>query len=287
MTPGTQIGNGTASSAQLAVGAGPSVVLSPTGLSKFMACEEQWVRYDALPRGEDGHKKDGVAAGEGATRGTAIHTLLAALEAGEDWRALVDEVAVAAAPSWTPEWELPDAVRTAVRLVDRYEKTYTTRHAVVATEFEFRVKHPADRDLEIHGYQDGLVMVSAQDDREHAGLWVVERKSMSRWTRLDWLDDDPQPWTYVWAARAQGLNVRGLLYDAIYTQEWVEERPPSASFRRLWLPYDEAKVARTLDCYARAAVRIREIRAGGTHSLSTGPTCQASFCPFIASCRGW
>jgi hypothetical protein len=177
-------------------------------------------------------------------------------------------------------------VREAVRLVERYEQAYPNRHTLVATEFDFTVKHPTDRNLEIHGYQDGIVMVSAQDDPEHAGLWVVERKSMSRWTRLDWLDDDPQPWTYLWAARAQGLHVRGLMYDAIYTVEWAEERPPEASFRRLWIEWDQKRVDRTLDAYARAAARIRELRAGSIPTLSTGANCQASYCPFIPECRG-
>lgn len=266
-------------------GAGLFVRLSPSQLTTFMACEEQWVRDQARPRGEDGHRIQKESAGLGATRGTLIHKLLAVADQGGDWIAASVELATEMFPGWDPDWQLPSLVEDAIRLVSRYQATYPVKHQVIGEEWQFALRHPADRQLEITGYQDGLILVSAQDDPEHAGLWVVERKSMSRWDRLDWLADDPQPATYLWAARAQGFKVRGLMYDAIYTARWKEEREPEASFRRLWLEYDQPQVDRTLDAYARVAARIREIRAGSTPVLSIGKTCSSSYCAFVQECR--
>lgn len=240
-------------------GAGPShLVLSPSSLATFTECEQRYAYDQALPRGEDGHRVKAVAKGAGLTLGVAVHTLLRVRWQGGDWRAAAAAAAVEASPNWTPAWNYPDVVQKAVRLVSRHEAAFPVLPTLIASEWQFRIPHPRDRALTLTGYQDGLTLVQAEDP-EHAGLWALEVKTMSRWDRTDWLGADPQLWTYLWAARAQGFEVRGMLFEAILTTEWVEERPPEASFRRLWVPYSQGKVDAVLVDYERAAARIRTL----------------------------
>jgi hypothetical protein len=280
-----------------AAGASAHLVLSPSQLSMVTECEMKWAFDRDRPRDEEtGHRIRTIAPGAGLSLGTAVHTLLAPRWRGEDWRALIPEAAVRAIPTWTPEWNLPDVVAKAVRLVERHEAAFPVLPMTVATEWQFKLPHPRDRHLEITGYQDGLVLVGSGDEPPeswHQGLWIRETKTMGRLDRLQWLPYDPQVATYMWAARAQGFDIRGVLYDAIYTKEWVSERDPAESFPRQWLPYNQAAVDGVLIAYERAASRIRSLQYGQEPRV-TGPAHQpvrnagraCLYCDYVGPCHG-
>jgi hypothetical protein len=77
-------------------------------------------------------------------------------------------------------------------------------------------------------------------------LWVVERKTMSDWSRLEFVPSDPQVTLYWLAAVERGLDVYGIEYDAIRTYRWQQERPPEDSVRRLYLDRTPEQAAQAL-----------------------------------------
>lgn len=262
-----------------------SLVLSASGLSRFHECETRFLQY-----AQESDEDRGLAKGDGLRRGTAAHTLLRPRWRGKDWRESIPEMALDLNPRWSPKWNLPELARQAVRLAERHEERYPTLPRAIATELQFKLRHPKrGLKLEILGYQDALVLVGP-DDPEHEGLWVVETKTMSRWDRLDWLSCDPQIGTYMWAAREQGFETRGVLFDALLTTEWATERPVEDSFRRLWLPHNQALVDATLAEYEKAANRIREIRDNPALAIkSMGTACAGRYgqrCPGWDECWG-
>lgn len=277
------------------------VQLSPTGLTRFGECEARWLWHPD----EDAPES---ATGRALSLGTAVHELIRARWKGQDWRARAEAFA-AESHHWEPVFKLPDIIETAIWLAERHEAVYPKLPMLVASEFEFDLSPDHDRDLHIRGYQDGLTLVDqawinqyGPDEEDiKPGIYIIETKTMGKWDRLDWLNIDPQLGSYEWAARKQGFEVVGVLYDAILTQVWKTEEgevyktgarkgqpknyhPPTDSFKRLWLPINEPLVAATLDQYDQVAKRARYLFEHPDEAVkSAGRNCV--YCPAYESCH--
>jgi hypothetical protein len=183
-----------------------------TELSTLADCEQKWwLRY-----GE--HRDSGQTVA--MRRGSDIH------ECVSDWwwepdRPMDDVIA-------DHDWSGVEAedVDTTIWLLRRYEQAHTHLRAeanlkIVGREVKFSQVLPSTG-VEVVAYIDELAL-----DGE-GGLWIVERKTMRDWRRLNRLHVDPQLTLYVWVVRESGLPVRGVIFDAIRTYRWQPEKPTLA-----------------------------------------------------------
>ena len=84
-------------------------------------------------------------------------------------------------------------------------------------------------DLALSGRVDGLVR-----DRNSGEYYLLERKTMRDWRRLDYLTVDPQINHYLWLAERNDIAVVGVVYEAAKTYRWSRDEhkhPPSDSFQ--------------------------------------------------------
>lgn len=116
--------------------------------------------------------------------------------------------------------QLPDDGEwVALRYEERYDETRQAGDLrVIGNELKLVVRVP--------GTQVDLVLYIDQLVLDRAGqMWIVERKTMKDWRRLDSIDVDQQVSLYVWAFRQAGVPVVGAIYDAIRTYRWQPEKP--------------------------------------------------------------
>lgn len=184
---------------------GPNA-LSYSELSTLAHCEKKWdLTYGATER-ENYEPSDAMKLG------TEMHRLL-----GEWWITPKDGV------SFT-EYD------TAGYLIQRYDEHYGPDrgdYTMIATEIPFAVRW---RGSWLFGFFDGLLR-----DVTTGEYWLVEFKTMSDWSRLNQLPQDKQISFYLLAASLMGLNVQGVMFDAIKTYKWVKDRPAAESFERHWV----------------------------------------------------
>lgn len=194
--------------------------ISYSELSTLSRCEMAWyLRYREGIRGP---------APDAMRLGTLVHVGVQAFWRGDDWREyLAKEVAEDGA-----SWEdivlssCDEPVPTAVWLMSRYERHYRSmrdRVKVVAQELylESEILSFEGELLQYIGYIDELWEV----DNE---LYVVEHKTYSRGDRLLTIEVDPQLTNYVWLAKQHGYNVKGAVFDGIYTYRWKNKMPTQA-----------------------------------------------------------
>jgi hypothetical protein len=151
--------------------------------------------------------------------GTLIHTGVRAFWAHEP---IIDAMAEAAGIDvgvFNHLAESVDPYSKAVWLMDRYSRYYADNdYTVIGAEMEISSRIPGTSILVV-SHVDHLVKTG--DDN----LWLVERKTMSDWSRLDLIDVDPQLTLYYWNLRMNGYDVYGIMFDAIRTYRWKPEKP--------------------------------------------------------------
>lgn len=202
---------------------------SHSELSKLAMCEKQWAyRYlDHAPieEGADMTKRNlGTAIGRAANAFWQDQSYEFAINTMERDEGLLSN----------------DNANLALWLMNRYHKVHApARDAGTIRMVGFEIKLtgtiPGTR-IELLAYLDNLALDPKGD------LWLVERKTMRDWRRLNGIAVDPQVSRYVWLARSLGLPVRGVLYDAIRTYYWKRDEakhPANESFRTLWLDRTE------------------------------------------------
>lgn len=256
---------------------------SHTELSYLASCEKQWAyryteRVDADPTA-DTSKRD---------LGSAVHAGARAFWNGRDHGAAIFDMGLD-----------HDLREHAMWLTDRYVENYTSaREAesvrMVGSEVRFSATVPGTR-VELAGWFDNLAL----DQSGH--LWLVERKTMGDWSRLDTLEVDPQIDRYVWLGRQSGLPIRGVLYDAILTKRWIEDdtplksgprkgeakappRPAEESFRALWLHRTDDQVAEAIEDVKGALRRRAVLLLGERPTRNIGRAC--GWCDFQERCWG-
>ncbi len=146
---------------------------------------------------------------------------------------------------------------TAEWLMDRYNEHYMAQAAPLAmlqVEVPFAVKLPWGSYL--FGYFDGIVY-----DHEKDEFWIAEFKTMGNWSKLEQLQVDKQVTMYIWAANQLGMNVKGVMYDAIRTYKWTgknaADHAPAESFERLFVERTEEQIQECLDeLESAASVRV-------------------------------
>lgn len=245
------------------------IEFSVTGLDRFNSCERRWL----LTRDIDVPQSPSPAM----QLGTAFHTLMEARWLGRDWRDNLERACLEISPNWSSRFARPGVVDDAAWLANRHEKHYPSLPKALAVEVPFDLQGPGCR---IRGRMDGLVV---NPDEEHPGLWGIETKTFSKWNRCDYLQEDPQPWVYMWALQEMGFDPQGILWDGAYSYRWKEDRPVAESFRRLWLPYDQGNINRHMAAFALQAERAASIGGDPKKAVpSYGRGCL--YCPVYQAC---
>ncbi|HXJ69896.1 MAG TPA: PD-(D/E)XK nuclease family protein [Verrucomicrobiae bacterium] len=185
---------------------------SYTELSTLAECEQKWHykyagEYVRTPPTEN------------MLKGTLCHVGATALWKGESWAQAIH--AYVADPKNLVEAATFDAVITDVDwLMARYVRHYgpmSQNVEVIAVEQKLSAKIPGSN-FSVYGYVDEMWNVNGK-------LWLVERKTMKDWSRLDLVPVSPQETLYYWLAQANGLEPYGLVFDAIRTYRWALEKP--------------------------------------------------------------
>lgn len=178
-------------------------------LSTLADCEKKWsYRYLLRDKGE---------ASAAMQKGSFLHEVI-----GQWWddpnltmASILDNLDVTGYPE--------DVVADGTWLALRYEEHYGEDRAagklkVIGTELYVEVPIPGTAVMAV-AYLDQLVL------DEQGRMWLVERKSMGNWARLDTLAVDPQLTLYIWMLRTIGVPVVGVIFDAINTYRYVPSKP--------------------------------------------------------------
>lgn len=136
---------------------------------------------------------------------------------------------------WRGEVFKPEFSWLEQRYIDHYFEQ-RTHVKVIKSELELEALLPDDTKLV--GHIDGYYEIDGK-------LYLVERKTMKDWRRLDSLDVDLQISLYCWLARENDIPFDGVVYDAIRTYEWKRDaHPTSDSFQWLYLDRTAAQIDR-------------------------------------------
>lgn len=185
---------------------------SYTELSLLADCEKKWeYRYVNRVRSDQS-----VAQ----ARGSAIHEAVA--------RWWDDPTLPMAVINPWPEGrpEDPEEVALVEWLLKRYEEHHGPGRRAGSLRMighELYFEHPVPgTNVMLRAYVDGLGLDA------DGQMWLVERKTMKDWQRLDLLEVDQQISLYIWLAQVIGLPVKGVIFDAIRTFRWKLEKPTLA-----------------------------------------------------------
>lgn len=94
-------------------------------------------------------------------------------------------------------------------IVPRYFEWAAENDDFIAHEIEYKFLFEID-DFDVIGYFDGIV------ERSNGTLWLLEHK-FTKQVRIKHLEIDPQVSLYMLAARAEGFDIRGVLYNVVRT----------------------------------------------------------------------
>lgn len=179
-------------------------------LSTLADCEMKWLLRYGGP--EYVPSEPGVAMQKGTLVHTGVGALMKGLPAVEIVRLMEDEAEKMGVDLQTYE--------DAGWLVDRYRRHYSGLMANVTVEHaekELKAKLPGTS-VTIRGFVDELWIIDGK-------RWLVERKTMADWRRMNLVTVDPQVTLYYWLAQQNGLEPYGIVFDGIRTYRWALEKP--------------------------------------------------------------
>lgn len=203
---------------------------SPTidfsSLSNLASCQWRWYARYVLGL-ED-------RPGPAALLGTLMGELANTWWEGNPWEPLM----VQRLEEWRLEYPEADAYQPAWMekahwLMERYVALYGEERdsgsvKVLASELFFNLRLPGR-----YGWLVGAIDQVWEIDGK---VFIVERKTMSDWSKIERHAISHQTTFYYWAAQQLGYEPWGILLDCIRTYQWKrDEHPPSDSFERRWL----------------------------------------------------
>lgn len=230
--------------------------------------------YHLAGKQEEGPRSDALILG------SVYHKLVQAWRQGGDVEAAYQEALVE--DDVLLEFEEPEPYLRARSLAAGYAAEYhDDGYVTVETELPFDLAlDPANPGVRVRGYLDGLL-------KKGAGYWVHELKTMGRWNRMDSIAFEPQPQTYLWAARQLGYDVAGVVWDGASTYRY-KGGVGAHCFRRTLLLADQGLLDWTLANYRRAAARVAAIVKDPELAVrSVGEACTkwGRPCPAMALCH--
>jgi hypothetical protein len=297
---------------------GAGLRLSVSQVTKFTTCENRWLLSRTLPKDQQRFIRS-----DALILGTLMHSLLAAWRSGRRWQdawiaAVIEEVGdadvgykvVKGKIVEKPGWDAPKVFLRAIPIMEAWVRVHGPNPAkdpvneavaldgtavnlagavMTGVEVPFEFEIPGVKDAVIRGFIDALISVPAADGiRVHDTNLVVEDKTMGKWGRENQVPFDLQLNVYLKAAR-QMFKVEGAVFEAVSTYAYKPEEgkgPESVDgkrFKRLYLPYDQRLVDRTMDDVAKVARRMRSLlKNPGLAIRNVGDAC--TYCDFRKTC---
>ena len=144
------------------------------------------------------------------TRGKWMHSLLEAYYKGGDWEAVHKRLTNKFAKLFDEEKDhLGDLPRECYALMKSYLWHYKFHEwNVIGVEQKVEAQFP---DGTIYRLRYDLLV------EDEYGLWMVDHKNLGRMPNFSSRLKDTQSALYVWAARQQGLNVQGFIWNYLKT----------------------------------------------------------------------
>jgi hypothetical protein len=220
-------------------------------------CERKWV-YSYARREEETGSRRGLHLGTLLHLGTELWLRGEYAEnvwLPETWS---DDIDFGGKPGTERSLSLADfdssIQQSAISLLNRYVEHYgpvpPSDWEVISTE-EWCVMDLPKQGLTVVGRTDGLIRVDGK-------LWLREVKSYKNRGRLNYIRVDPQLTLYAMLCEATcGEEIHGVLYDGVYTYEWVKPRAAADSFDRRWVDISNTMIVNATH-YLAAAVERRD-----------------------------
>lgn len=196
-------------------------------------------------------------------RGTWVHALLEAHHKGEDWKKVHAHYSNQFANLFDEEkdfyGDMPNEIR---RIMESYMWHYAN-DPWKWLDAEFQLEAPLPDGTIYRGKIDALI------ENEH-GLWLVDNKTHKTLPKLNFRLLDAQSALYIWAARENGLNVRGFIWNYI---RWKAPTVPAIVDRNRRLTKsavdtDYPTMYRALKRYQRDFPDTFQISAADKHRLA-------------------
>jgi hypothetical protein len=144
----------------------------------------------------------------------------------------------------------------------------------------------------------GFVDLLIRDHSAGGGLWIVDHKTCRELPKQKALDFDDQFGIYMWLMRRQGLDIRGVIYNACRTNKLKREMSLSERFKREYTTRTdielETMAAEALETFKSAyGVGVRGRSKQGAKGTQEGGTLPPRSpdpdrcgwrCPFTESC---
>lgn len=207
------------------VGSRRSPTVDFSSLSNLASCQWRWYARYVLGM-ED-------RPGSVALLGTLLGELCSTWWEGNAWEPLL-KVRLEEWRAENPEAGFQPAwMEKAHWLMERYVAHYGPERdsgsvKVLASELFFKLRLPNR-----YGYLVGAIDQLWEIDGH---VYVVERKSMADWSRIERHSISHQTTFYYWAAQQLGYEPWGIILDCIRTYQWKRDyHPPTDSFERRWL----------------------------------------------------
>lgn len=218
-------------------------------------------------------------SGAAAYLGSIMHALCRAFWEGREWRIEFTEMYGTQFFDAVPI-TMPEPWITAEWLMTRYEAHYNENaRTAVKVQHEVALSAKLPNGTKVTSHLDGLYEIGGE-------TWILERKTMGDWSRLDLLAVDPQLTLYYWLCQENGIDVAGIAFDAIRTYRWKrDEHPPADSFEWVWLDRTQAHVDAALKQAVSGVQRRAALRRPGAVPIrSLGKHC--GWCSFRDECWG-
>lgn len=204
-------------------------------------------------------------------RGTWIHRCLQLVDEGQDWRGELANMAGWAIDNYVEPEQVRELVVEVGDLVADYI-AYWAGHEeppgpYETVETEYTVKWCPKPGIELTSKIDCI-----KRDR-NGRLWIWERKTTSQIPDSDWRGVDPQTMLQYIEARANGLDVAGIMFDYVVTEPGAKLRVTQkgqlykgdedrATRLRQWIPVEDELRQRGASEEYIAEMRVRTVSEG-------------------------
>ena len=193
------------------------------------------------------HRLKPKRLGSPLKRGTWWHALLEADGKGEDWRKIHQQYTNEFSQLFDEEkdyyGDMPREIETMMRSYQWHFKNDPWEY--IDNEFQLEAKFP-----------DGTIYRAKVDAlvRNAFGLWLVDHKSHKTLPNFAYRLQDTQAALYTWAARENGLDVQGFIWN--YARWKV---PSTPKILKSGVQFSQAAIDTDYPTFARAVMKAKEI----------------------------
>jgi CRISPR/Cas system-associated exonuclease Cas4 (RecB family) len=256
-------------------------IISHSEVDQFLNCERK--HYYGF-----GKKLQPKVFGKALRRGSMGHAVLEvyykAIQSGLNYDQAADNALgkfgdFISQPGYDLEL-LADLQELLIRYFD-YAPTLDENDEILYVENEFRL--PISTQVE-YPYRPDLIV----KDRSTGKIKVIDHKFLYNFYTMDDMKISPQLTKYVAALRGNGVLAKEGWYNMLRWRK-VKDKSPEASFRREYVPINNARISITFREQIAATEQIAEYKkmyldVWEMHVLRTASAWNCKNCPFLSLC---